>query len=150
MQAGVLGIYDVQTFVVNKDSLTSENPLRWNQIVMGGARERIRLKDDSLAYMEVFVDKKEILVYGDRIHLSRKEQAIYNELGLQESLYVDVDSMLVARQAKHRFQFEFMDSTTLLLKGKIRNDSVFITAKKQPVNLNNFRIMKNGFHWITE
>jgi len=150
MQAGVSGIYDVQTFVVNKDSLTSEHPLRWNQLLMGGARERIRMKGDSVAYMEVSVDKKEIFVYGDRMHLARKEQAIYNELGLQESLYVDVDSMLVARQAKHRFQFEFMDSITLLLKGKIQNDSVFITAKKQPVNLNNFRIMKNGFHWITE
>ncbi len=150
MQSGVSGMYDVHTFVMSKDTLTSEHPLRWNQIVMGGARERVRLKGDSLAYLEVFVDKKEILVYGDRIHLAKKEQEIYNEVGLQESLYVDVDSMLVARQAKHRFQFEFMDSTTLILKGKIRNDSVFITAKKQPMNLNNFRLVKNGFHWITE
>ena len=150
MQSGVSGMYDVHTFVMNKDTLTSEHPLRWNQLIMGGARERIRLKGDSLAYLEVSVDKKEIFVYGDRNYLARKEQEIYNELGLQESLYVDVDSMLVAQQAKHRFQFEFMDSTTLLLKGKIRNDSVFITAKKQPVNLNNFRLLKNGFHWITE
>jgi hypothetical protein len=104
---------------------------------MGGARERIRLKGDSVAYMEVSVDKKEIFVYGDRMHLARKEQAIYNELGLQESLYVDVDSMLVARQAKHRFQFEFMDTTTLLLKGKIRNDSVFIQINKERFSLDN-------------
>lgn len=150
IQAGVSGIYDVQTFVMNQDTLTSEHPLRWNQLLMGGARERIRLKGDSIAYMEISVDKKEIFVYGDRMHLARKEQAIYNELGLQESFNVDVDSMLVAQQAKHRFQFEFMDSTKLILKGKIRNDSVYITAKKQPAYLNNFRLMKNGFHWITE
>lgn len=149
-ESGITGIYDVHTFVMNKDTLSNEHPLRWRQVVMGGARERIRLKGDSLAYLEVSIDKKEILVYGDRVHLSFKEQEIYNEMGLQESTYLVIDSILSARQIKHRFQFEFIDSTTLLLKGKIQNDSVFITAKKQPVDLNNYRLIRNGFHWITE
>lgn len=149
-QSGISGIYDVHTFVINNDTLSNENSLRWNQIVMGGARERIRLKGDSVAFMDLSVDKKEILVYGDRINLAIKEQEIYNELGLQESMYIDVDSILVARQIKNRFQFELIDSTTLLLKGRIKNDSVFITAKKQLTEIKDFRLIMNGFHWITE
>ena len=149
-KAGITGMYDVHTFVMNKDTLSNETPLRWNQIVLGGARERIRLKGDSLAYMDVSVGTKEILVYSDRVNLTLQEQEIYNELGLQESTYIVIDSILSARQIKHRFQFELIDSATLILKGKIQNDSVFITAKKQPVQINDFRLIRNGFHWITE
>jgi hypothetical protein len=149
-QAGLSGIYDVHTFVINNDTLSNENSLRWNQVIIGGARERIRLQGDSLAYMEVSIDKKEILVYGDRIYLAVNEQKLYDELGLQESLYIDVDSILAARQIKNRFTFELIDSSTLLLKGMIKKDSVFITAKKQSAEINNFRLIKNGFHWITE
>lgn len=149
-QSGISGIYDVHTFVINKDTLSNEDSLRWKQIVMGGTRERIRFKGDSVAYMDVSVGKKEILVYGDKINLAIKEQEIYNELGLQESMDIDVDSILVARKIKTRFQFELIDSTTLLLKGRIKNDSVFITAKRQSVEIKYFRLIKNGFHWITE
>lgn len=149
-QSGLSGIYDVHTFVVNQDTLSTENPLRWNQIVMGGARERIRLHGDSVAYMDLSVAKKEMLVYGDRTNLTLKEQEIYNKLGLQESTYIKMDSILAARKIKNRFEFEFIDSTTLLLRGRIKNDSVFITAKRQSVELKDFRLIKNGFHWITE
>lgn len=149
-QSGISGIYDVHTFVINNDTLSNEDSLRWKQIVMGGTRERIRFKGDSVAYMDVSVGKKEILVYGDKINLAIKEQEIYNELGLQESMDIDVDSILVARKIKTRFQFELIDSTTLLLKGRIKNDSVFITAKRQSVEIKYFRLIKNGFHWITE
>lgn len=149
-RSGMSGIYDVHTFVVNKDTLSTDNSLRWNQIVMGGARERIRLKGDSVAYIDVSVDKKEMLVYGDRINLLLKEQEIYNELGLQESTYITMDSILAARQIKHRLQFELVDSTTLLLRGKINNDSVFIAAKRKSVELKDFKLTRNGFHWITE
>lgn len=149
-QSGLSGIYDVHTFVINHDTLSTENSLRWNQIVMGGARERIRLKGDSIAFMDLSGDKKEMFVYGDKITLALKEQEIYNELGLQESTYIKIDSILVARQVKDRFQFEFIDSTTLLLRGRIKNDSVFITAKRQAAEIKDFKLIKNGFHWITE
>ncbi|MEJ8819735.1 hypothetical protein [Lacibacter sp. H407] len=149
-QSGLSGIYDVHAFVMNKDTLSTENPLRWKQIVMGGARERIRLHGDSVAYMDLSVAEKEMLVYGDRTNLTLKEQEIYNELGLQESTYIKLDSILTAREIKSRFQFEFIDSTTLLLRGRIKNDSVFITAKRQSVELKDFKLIKNGFHWVTE
>lgn len=149
-QAGIVGIYDVHTFVINKDTLSKENALRWNQIVIGGARERIRLNNDSIAFMDLSVANKELLVYDDKISLHIKEQEIYNELGLTESTYMNMDSIMVARHIKNRFQFEFIDSSTLLLKGKIKNDSVFITAKRQSTEIKDFRLIKNGFHWITE
>lgn len=149
-QSGISGIYDVHTFVINNDTLSNGNSLRWNQIILGGARERIRFKGDSIAFMDVSVGNKEILVYGDRINLSTKEQEIYNEMGLNESTYMNMDSILVARQIKNRFQFELIDSATLLLKGRIKNDSIFITAKRQSAKIKDFRLIKNGFHWITE
>ncbi|MBP6025550.1 hypothetical protein [Ferruginibacter sp.] len=149
-QSGISGIYDVHTFVINNDTLSNGNPLRWNQIILGGARERIRFKDDSIAFMDVSVGNKEILMYGDRINLSTKEQEIYNEMGLNESTFMNMDSILVARQIKNRFQFELIDSVTLLLKGRIKNDSIFITAKRQSAKIKDFRLIKNGFHWITE
>lgn len=149
-KSGISGIYDIHTFVINNDTLSNENSLRWNQIVMGGSREGIRFKSDSIAFMDVSVGNKEILVYGDKINLAINEQEIFNELGLNESTYMNMDSILVARQIKNRFQFELIDSTTLLLKGRIKNDSVFITAKRQSAEIKDFRLIKNGFHWIKE
>lgn len=149
-QAGISGVFDVHTFVMNKDTLPNGHPVRWNQIILGGARERIRLQGDSSAYVDVSVGSKEILVYGGGINLSVKEQEIYNEMGLNENTYMNMDSIMVARQLKNRFQFELRDSTTLFLKGRINNDSIFITAKRQPTGIKDFRLMKNRFHWITE
>lgn len=149
-QSGIAGIYDVHTFVVNNDTLSNGNSLRWNQIVIGGNRDRIRFKSDSIAYMDVSVGNKEILVYGDKINVSIKEQEIFNEMGLNESTYMNMDSILTARQIKNRFQFELIDSATLLLKGRIKTDSVFITAKRQSAKIKDFKLIKNGFHWITE
>lgn len=149
-QSGISGLYAVQTFVMDKDTLSTENPIRWNQLIMGGARERIRLKGDSIAYIDVSIDRKEIFVYGDRNELAIKDQEICNELGFRETMNVDMDSIFVARQIKSRFQFGFSDSATLWLKGKIKNDSVFIIAKRQPVKTEDFRLIKHGFQWITE
>ena len=40
----IFGVYDVEMFVVNKDTLTTENPFRWKQIVIGDKMtEAVRL-----------------------------------------------------------------------------------------------------------
>jgi hypothetical protein len=149
-QSGISGVFDVKSFVVDKDTLSSENPLRWNQIVIGGKRERIRLQGDSIAYMFVSVESKEILMFPSQKHLSINEQLIFSEYGYDESTYIKVDSILIARQVLSPFQFEMSDSTVLKLSGKIKNDSVFITAKRRLLEIKDFRLMKNGFHWVTE
>jgi hypothetical protein len=149
-QSGISGVFDVKSFIVNKDTLSSENPFRWNQIVIGGKRERIRLQGDSVAYMFVSAESKELLVYPSQKHLSLNEQLIFSEYGYDESTYIKVDSILIARHVLSPFQFEVSDSTVLKLRGKIKNDSVFITAERRPLEIKDFRLIKNGFHWITE
>jgi len=140
------GIYDVQEFVVGKDTLSVENPLRWNQIIIDGKMETVRLKNDSVAFMNISFDQKEILVYADRTELEINKNEIKKEYGHD----VDVDSILIEKHIKSLFHFELSDLATLKLKGKIRKDSVFITAQKRPIKTEDYRLNKRGFHWITE
>ena len=149
-QSEISGIYDVNSFIVNKDTLSDENPQRWNQIVIGSSRERIRLQGDSIAYMFVSVENKELLVYANPKQLSTNEQEIFNEYGFSENTFMKVDSILIARQIMSRFQFVLADSTMLMLKGTIKNDSVFITAKKRPIEIKDFRLINSRFHWVSE
>lgn len=144
--AGFYGIYDVKEFVVNKDTLSVEDPLRWNQIVFGDRLERVRFKNDSVLFMNVSLSKKEILVYGDQFQL----QANKNRINKEQGYDINMDSILVARQLKSLLHFEVSDSAMLHLKGMIKNDSVVITARRRPIEVNDFRLMKRRFHWITE
>lgn len=146
----ISGVYDVDTFIVNNDTLSNENPLRWNQIVIGDRMtEAVRLKGDSIAFVYVSVDKKEIFVTEDQTDLFKKMQEIHNEQGINiwDS---KMDSILIARHIENRLGFELPDSTTLKLKGIIKNDSVFIIAKRKTIDIKNFRLKKRGFHWINE
>ncbi len=149
-QSEISGIFDVKYFVVNKDTLSNANPQRWNQIVIEGSRGRIRLQGDSVANMFVSVANKELLVYKNRKYLSTNEQEIFNEYGFDEITPMKMDSILVARQVMSKFQFTVTDSTMLMLNGTIAQNSVSITAKKQSVERKDFRLIKNGFHWVTE
>lgn len=145
----ISGVYDVEIFVTNKDTLSNDNPLRWKQIVIGDKMiEAARFSGDSIAHLYVSVDNKEMIVSGDQKELYTKMQEIYNEYGMD--IWPKMDSILIARQIESSLRFEFPDSTTLKLKGMIKNDSVFITAKRKPLDINNFRLMKRRFHWITE
>jgi hypothetical protein len=148
-KSALSGIYDVDTFVINKDTLSTDNPLRWKQIAIGGNMvEAARLSGDSIAFLYVAVDKKEIIVSGDQNDLLAKMQEVYNEHGLHS--WEKMDSILIARQIESSLHFELQDSTTLTLKGIIKSDSVFITAKRKPIDIKNFRLLKRRFHWITE
>ncbi len=145
------GIYDIDTFVINRDALSSDHPLRWQQLVIGDRMlEAVRFDGDSIAFASVAADKKEIILLGDLTDLSTKMQEIYNELGPTDDTYVKMDSILVARQLVSSLNFELLDSTTLKVKGAIKNDSVEITAKRRRIEINNFRLMKRRFHWINE
>jgi len=145
----ISGVYDVDTFITNKDTLSNDNPVRWKQIVIGDKMvEAVRFDGDSIAFLYVSVNKKEIIVSGDQTDLQTKMQEIYNEQGMD--IYPKMDSILIAGQIESSLHFEFLDSNTLKLKGIIKNDSVFITAKRKPLDIKNFRLMKRRFHWITE
>ena len=49
---------------------------------------------------------------------------------------------------KSNFVYRFLQKDVLLLTGKSGNDSVVIEMKKY--DLNNFRIINRGFHWVNE
>jgi hypothetical protein len=149
-QSELSGIFDIKSFVVDTDTLSDESPQRWNQIIIGGSRGQIRLGGDSVAYMFVSVDAKELLVYQNQKHLSANEQKIFNEYGFRQSIAMNIDSILVARQVMSRFQFMLADSAMLTVKGTMDHHSVSITAKKRSVEPRDFRLTKNGFHWVTE
>nr|WP_298997108.1 hypothetical protein [uncultured Allomuricauda sp.] len=145
------GLYDIELFTLNKDTLSLENPQRWQQLIIRDRiLEAVRFRGDSVAFINVDVDKKELVLYGDPKDLSEKTQEVYNELGIAYSIYYGMDSILIARKKISRLYFEKLDSTTLVLKGMIKNDSVIITAKRRPLDINDFRLMKRRFHWINE
>lgn len=103
---------------------------------------------DSIAFLYISPNKNEMIVSGDQKDLYTKMQEIYNEQGID--IYPKMDSILIARQIESSLHFEISDSTILKLKGRIKNDSVFITAKRKPLDIKNFRLMNRSFHWITE
>jgi hypothetical protein len=145
----IAGVYEVDTYVTNKDTLSIDHPNRWKQILIGDKMvEGVRFNSDSIAFLYVSVPNKELIVSGDQKELYTNMQEIYNEQGL--AAYPKMDSILIARGFESRLQYEFSDASTLKLKGIIHNDSVFITAKRKPIDIKNFRLMKRRFHWITE
>lgn len=149
-QAGISGIFDVTSFVVDKDTLEAGSQQRWSQIIIGGSRERIRLQGDSVAYMFVSVADRELLVYKSPKDLSANEQEVFNEYGFSQRTSSMLDSILVSRQVMSKFQFTVVDSATLVLRGTIDHNPVSIEAKKRSVRREDFRLIKNDFHWITE
>ncbi len=150
-KSGIVGVYDVDKFVVNKDTLSKEDLSRWRQLVLGdGMVEAVRFKGDSIAFVAISVGKKELIVSGDQAELYVNMQELYNEQGFSDNTYFQMDSLLIARQFESSLHFESPDPTTLTLKGIIKTDSVFITAKRRPIDLKDFRLMKRRFHWINE
>lgn len=148
-KATLAGVYEVDSFVVNKDTLSGENPLRWKQIVIGDKMvEAVRFNGDSIAFLYVSVEKKEIIVSGDQSDLFSKMQEVYNEQGI--GVWEKMDSILIARHVESKLNFVRPDSTTIQLNGLIKSDSVFITAKRKPIDINEFRLLKRRFHWINE
>lgn len=61
-----------------------------------------------------------------------------------------LDFVLVTRQAMSIVQFESRGASTLLLRGVIRGDSVVVTAQRCPREATDFRMIRHGFHWVTE
>ena len=145
------GIYDVELFIVNNDTMPIENPLRWQQLIIGDRmRDAVRFGGDSIAFASVDIDEKKLIVSGDPTVLYTNMQEIYNELGPTDNTYYKMDSILVARQMVSSFNFELSDSFMLKLKGTIKNDSVYVTATRRQIDINEFRLMKSRFHWINE
>jgi len=145
------GVYKIQSFVIDQDTLPEGHELRWRQLIVDdGMLEAIRLRGDSIAFASISVAEEELITYGDPINRLMNRQEVYNEFGNSDDTYFKMDSILIARQLVSRFYFELVDSATLRLKGIIKNDSVAITAKKQHLDINDFRLLKRRPQWVNE
>lgn len=145
------GIYELESFLVNGDSLSDKNHLQWKQIIIGDRMlDAVRLEGDSIALASVDVTGKELWISGNQTELYRNMQSIYNEFGLSDNTYEKMDSILVARQFVNSFSFELSDSGILMLSGISQKDSIEINARRIPLEIENFRLMRRGFHWINE
>lgn len=144
--APLRGIYEVTDFVVNQDTLSLDDPIRWDEVILEGWWTSVRYKSDSIAFADLSLDKKEILLYGDRTVLSMNQKLIMQELGNE----VAMDSVLIARKLKIPFHFETQDSIHITFKGQLGQDSIFVYTKKKPLEINNFRLNRSKINVITE
>lgn len=118
------GIYNVQSFVRNKDTIAplTTDTTRWAKLIISYTdNARIKLMNDSLKN------------YSFKPDLKKHTIVIHN--------FIDTAD-------KHRFTYTEAKNGDLLLKGKWNKDSLTISLKKY--DLNNFLLLRRGFHWVNE
>jgi hypothetical protein len=122
------GIYDVRTFIRNKDTLPAlmTDTFRWKQLVIDGSPTypfaTIRGIDDS-----------------SRGYYSFKLDTVKRTMILASYR----DSM-----EKYRFTYRLPKSDSLILSGAWKKDSLEIRLKAY--DWKNFLLVRRGFHWINE
>jgi len=117
------GIYNVQSFLLNNDTIAPmmTDTTRWKQVVINYEQSlRITTMPDSLRWMRMKMDT----------------------LARTINLF-NLDSTITCS-----FQYSKPDSLHLNLRGRIGNDSAFITMTR--FDEKSFRLLKRGFHWINE
>jgi hypothetical protein len=117
------GIYNVQSFVRNRDTLAplTTDTSRWNKLTIsyaGGAR--VRFMNDSVKRYDFVID-------------TAKHTIVMNT-------YVDTIN-------KAHFTYRLMKDT-LVMTGAFKSDSLHIRLAKFP--LDKFLLKSRGFHWINE
>jgi hypothetical protein len=117
------GIYNVQSFVRNKDTIAplKTDATRWDKLTISypEAARVILMNDSSIRYSFVIDTVRDTIMMDSKINYD-----------------------------KIRFTYSKPQNDILLLKGKFKNDSLSITLKKY--DLNNFLLLKRGFHWVNE
>jgi hypothetical protein len=118
------GIYDVQSFVRNKDTIAplTTDTNRWRKLVISYAdNAQIKFMNDSSKNYSFKPDLKKHVItintYADTVN-------------------------------KHYLTYTEAKNGDLLLKGKWDRDSLTINLKKY--DLNNFLLLRRGFHWVNE
>ncbi|MBS1522962.1 MAG: hypothetical protein JST50_18320 [Bacteroidetes bacterium] len=117
------GVYDVKTFVSNKDTLKplTSDTFRWNKLIVSlpGKAAVIRMNND-MRYFVINTDtlKKTIQLTGEMNTID-----------------------------KYLFTYDLKDSV-LHIRGKHLNDSLQIQLKQ--VNLDSLTLVKHKFHWVIE
>lgn len=118
------GIYNVETFVRNRDSVAplTTDTLRWNKLIVSHRGYAfVKFMNDTVKGFAFTPDTvaKTVEMF------SRSDTA-----------------------KKAAFVYRFPQEDVLLFTGNLNGDTVSITMKKY--DLNHFRLVNRGFHWINE
>ena len=122
-KAPLYGIYNTITVVRNGDTIAPliTDTTSWKQLVIQwSGLAKIKMMNDTSFYYQFKVD-------------TAKHTAIV--FSVKDTL------------SKANFKY-FVDTTSLTLIGKMKNDSVYINFKR--FDEKNFLLMNRGFHWINE
>jgi hypothetical protein len=119
------GIYSVQTFIRNKDTIEPliTNNTSWGKLIVSSipGNASVMLANDSLKY---FIFKTDTI-----------KKAI--------EMYAEKDG-----SDKYTFNYSIVNDSTLILNGKWRSDSLQIQL--QQYDLNKFPLINQKFHWIID
>jgi hypothetical protein len=118
----LFGIYTVEKFIKNNDTSRSyfTDTTQWKTLNIFFPKQ---------ASVETMNDS--ITTFNFIDDTLNKEIQIYNDPNYKASFF-----------------YHIPDSAHLVLNGKIRDDSVYILLQKQ--QLNKYRLLNRGFHWINE
>ena len=117
------GMYDVQSFVLNMDTLAplTTDTTRWRKLIISSAgRGSVKMMNDSMRSYSFLPDTttRKIVMYG-------KDTT-----------------------KKSSLSYTFIGQDNLLLQGRWFRDSVRIVMKRY--DLNNLLLINRGFHFINE
>lgn len=118
------GLYEVKTFILNKDTLPplTTDTIRWNKMAISYAgNTMLKFMNDSTNYFAFSVDtlKRKIVMnkYSDTVH-------------------------------KWLFTYTLPKKDSLVLSGTYKKDSLKIAFHQ--IDVNKFLLVRRGFHWINE
>jgi len=118
------GIYNVETFVLNRDTLASltTDTTRWGQLIVSYP---------GYAFIKMMNDSTRGFAFNTDTAAKKIEMFSYSDTTKRSD-----------------FAYSIPQEKILLLIGKLNGDSVLIRMKKY--DLNNFRLVNRGFHWVNE
>ena len=124
-----IGMYDVATYVVNKDTIPPllTDTLRWQDIIFENGFGSVRSNDTLF---------RKIYNRGQFIYTV---DTIKQTLGLKKR-FTDTTFGFF-------FTYQIPDDKTILLRGRSRNDSLFIVLQKSK---RHFQLAEKQFHWLSE
>jgi hypothetical protein len=119
------GIYDVKTFVRNKDTLKplTTDTSRWNKLVISSipGKASVIFMNDSIRYF------------------------IFNPDTVKKTIFMVAEK---DTSDKYTFNYSLLKDSTLSLRGKRYNDSLKIQS--QLLDLNKLPLINHKFHWIID
>ena len=126
------GVYDVVTFVLNKDTIPSltTDTLRWQDIIFD---------ENYVSFGSVKSNDTLFRRRYNRGYFSFFTDTVKQTIGFKK---FPTDTSFI-----FFFNYLLPDSNTIQLRGKVRNDSLFVTLKKSK---RHFQLAERQFHWLTE